>query len=403
MSRFNVNTNYPLIPNANEYMMEQRVVSIHSEDRDITKFPDSNEFEIQLPDDYTNVVSVKLGQYTFPANYNTFSSKLKNTFMSFQINQPYNPQKNGFYDPMLNPIYEALYEHINENYIAVITAGFYNPVQIATELTNALNDVVTQYIVSYFTVSYPDLVQPFIAGGGYNQFIVAYNQVKQLLYFGNKSSGFTFTNDSDLYVKSNAALHISCATTLQASNTSSWGLPPYLGFSRCPEDSSSNNVPGVYPRFTYGDAVNAGDNGYWLVPDPNYRTQTVYNIQAPNKINLMGQAYIYMEMDGFNTIDETSPYVFNTFTYSTNENNGVHNSAFAKIAVPTTPVSQWFDANADAVKIFYPPAERIRKIRLRIRYHDGQQVDFADFNYSFNLVFQVLRPQNALTSNRFNP
>ena len=35
MSKYNVNMNHPLIPNANEYMLEEKVVSIHSEDRDI--------------------------------------------------------------------------------------------------------------------------------------------------------------------------------------------------------------------------------------------------------------------------------------------------------------------------------------------------------------------------------
>ena len=58
MSRFTTNTTYPLIPNANEYMIEQRVVSIHSEDRDITKYPSSSNFEIELPDDYVNVSTV---------------------------------------------------------------------------------------------------------------------------------------------------------------------------------------------------------------------------------------------------------------------------------------------------------------------------------------------------------
>ena len=66
MSRFTNQTNYPLIPSSNEYMIEHRIVSIHSDDRNINKYPNPCEFEIDLPDDYVNVTSVKLGTYTFP-------------------------------------------------------------------------------------------------------------------------------------------------------------------------------------------------------------------------------------------------------------------------------------------------------------------------------------------------
>ena len=50
-----------------------------------------------------------------------------------------------------------------------------------------------------------------------------------------------------------------------------WGLPAYLGFTRCNTPTVTNITPGVYPRFTYGDAIeNSGDRGYWLIPDSSY-------------------------------------------------------------------------------------------------------------------------------------
>jgi len=402
MSRFQTNTAYPLIPNLNEYMIEQRVVSVHFEDRNVTKYPSSSDFELELPDDYVNVSTVKLGNYTFPANYNTFSLAQGNTAMSFTINQPYNPADNNFYDPLLNAIYEALYAHINQNFIITISEGFYNPTEMSNELTGKFNEIVTIYIYNFISTNYPELLQEFVAGGGYTQFKIVYNTVTQKLWFGNKSSGFILTNDSELYLLKQEIQNIQCLQKTLP-DFSDWGLPVYLGFSRCPVKASPNLMPGIYPRFYYGDVITPGDNGYWLLPDANYQTTTVYYLEAPAKINLMGNAYFYMEISGFNCIDETSPNNFSTFTQTTNETNGIHNSAFAKIAVTTTPISQWFDSNTESIKIFNPPAERIRRIKIKLRYHNGATVDFGKFNYSFDLIFQVYRPQILRSFMTYNP
>ena len=127
------------------------------------------------------------------------------------------------------------------------------------------------------------------------------------------------------------------------------------------------------PRFYYGDAVPlSGDNGYWLLPSlPNAK---VYFLQAPLKINCMGQAYMYMEIDGLNCIDETSPYNLSKFTAHTNETNGIVNSSFAKIPIPTTPISQWFDNDSGPYKYFNPPAERIRKLKERLNKMKNSQI-----------------------------
>ena len=279
MSRFNTSTSYPLIPNSNEYMIEQRVVSIHSEDRDITKWPNSSNFEIELPDDYVNVSTVKLGNYTFPANYNTFSLAQANIGIVFKIDKPFNPTENGFYDPLLNATYEALYAHIDENYIVAISEGFYNPIQIATELTNRFNEAVDVYIYDYLTKNYPDLLTQYIQNGGYNQFVIVYNQVTQTLWFGNKSSGFTLTNDSKFYLLREELLSLQCFQN-QLDDFSNWGLPAFLGFTRCPTPTITNKYPGVYPRFYYGDALTSGDNGYWLLPDAQYQNKFVHYLEA---------------------------------------------------------------------------------------------------------------------------
>jgi hypothetical protein len=146
------------------------------------------------------------------------------------------------------------------------------------------------------------------------------------------------------------------------------------------------------PRFFYGD-VFPGDNGFWLLPNNKLIHSNVYWVECVYKINLMGPAYMYMELNGHNCIDETSPYNVSEFTLKTNGTNGVVNSAFAKMSVPTTPISQWFDRDSLPYKFYYPPADRIRRFKVKIRYHNGQIVDFGIFNFSFMLEFTTLLPQ----------
>ena len=66
-------------------------------------------------------------------------------------------------------------------------------------------------------------------------------------------------------------------------------------------------------------------------------------------------------------------------------------------------ISQWFDSNSEAVKIFNPPAERIRRIRIKLRYHDGSPVLFDRFSFSFNLLFNLLVPQPLRSFMTYNP
>jgi hypothetical protein len=415
MSRQNISSTHPIISNSQEYMYEKKYVSIHSEDRDYIRFPNSNEFEVMLPQDICNVESVRLTQWTFPANYDTFSIIKNNLILTFKITEPYNPGDpyHMATDPLLQVIFQALYQNIDNVYVSVIEQGFYTPQQMAAELTNRLNQTVTTTILTYFTTQTEEelpnktaLLNEFIDQGGYNQFVVAYNEVGQKLWFGNKSSDFIITN-SNISVASQTISTIQCnKTTLP--DFSNWGLSDYLGFFKCDATTTPGvtinnlNILNSLPRFFYGDYKD-GDNGYWLVPDSQYTGATVYYLETPKKINVMGDAYFYLEINGMNNIDETSPFGLSPFTIQTNGTNGIVNSSFAKIAVPTTPLSQWFDNGMDNYKWYNPPAERIRRIRLKLRYHNGAAVDFGDFNFSITLEFNVFNPQISRKVNLYTP
>jgi hypothetical protein len=393
-SKYNVNTSHPLIQNEQQYILYNKYVSIHSEDRDITKYPSSSLFEIEIPEDLLNILSVKLYNWTFPSNYNTFSAIYSNVTMTFQINEPFNPSIQGYSIPLYDAIFNALFLY-NNNFTIVIETGFYNPIQMVTELTNKFNKVVSDYIITYLTdtttpnydaIIYPQLLTEFKNLGGYTNFIIVYNSVSQKIWFGNRTDGFILTNTLGNQLEFNCIKN-------QLPDFSSWGLSGYLGLTRCDTPSINGGInKEMTPRFFYGNVIN-GDDGYWLLPNPELTGSQVHWIECPYKINIMGPAYFYIEIDGLNCIDETLPFNVSEFTTTTNRTNGVVNSSFAKIAIPTTPLSQWFDRDSLPYKLFIPPAERIRKLKIKLRYHNGILVDLGTFNWSFTLEFQILYPQ----------
>jgi hypothetical protein len=412
MSQYNLVNNHPIIPNANQYFLEKKYITICSEDRDILKYPNSSEFEIELPQDYLNVASARLYSWCFPANYDVFSLSNNNITMSFKFNKLYNPGEHMFSDILSEGIFAALYYNLNYEYIINIEPGYYSPQQITTELTNKFNEQVTTVILNFFASpqgsSYSAAASLFT---NYNRFIIVYNSVQQCLWFGNSCDKFTLTNNSNIYTNLNQInTYDKCIlnkNTLQ--ETSNWGLPYNLGFTRCLSESHNvSEIQSVYsqyelqtsidinnglPRFFYGNINIAGDNGYWL-STTGFPGATPYFLKAPNKINFIGPSHIYMEVAGLNCIDETSPYNISKFTLTSNETNGVPNSCFAQIPIPTTPMSVWFDGDySGPYKYFNPVAERIRRLKIKFRYHNGQLINFGNGPYNFMLEFCLLKPQ----------
>ena len=165
---YNVNTSHPILTNSQEVVYQRKYVSIHSEDRDMLKFPKSSEFEIEMPEDMNNVSSIRLANWTFPANYSTFSLLNENIRMTFKISKPYNPGEHMFSNPLQNAIFECLFT-IQDDFVITIEEGFYNPDQMVNELTNKFNEAVTMRLIDFFNAKgYTDLVESL---GEYNNFV----------------------------------------------------------------------------------------------------------------------------------------------------------------------------------------------------------------------------------------
>jgi hypothetical protein len=81
---------------------------------------------------------------------------------------------------------------------------------------------------------------------------------------------------------------------------------------------------------------------------------------------------------------------------STNWCIGIVNSSFAKIYISPFSYEIDFKNTQYAHKYFNPPAERIRRLNISIKYHNGEPVLFGNNDFSFTLEFGTLTPQNKL-------
>lgn len=384
----NTFTNHPVMPTPNdtaEYQEVKYYVSIHSEDRNIIKYPNSAAFEIELPRDFYNVKTLNVSELALPINIDTFNELYNNVFMVFKITNPYNPNDaGGSVDPLQQIIYSALAINQKNEYLIKIESGFYSVGQLATELTNKFNWAVTVYLKNYITENAPQLLSKFKQ---YSDFVIVYNYVTQYMWFGNRSSAFEITNNSEFYTEQELSHNAACINAKRFTEYTNWGLPNNLGFIIHKNEFSRPTTPdGSDVRFFYGD-VESGDNGYWLTRNPDLPGSVAYYVKAPLKINILGESYIYLLINGWNNIDMTYPFNNDAFTQKTNITNGAVEYAFGKIPIGSTPVALSYCSGFFNPKTFEPPLNSIRKLNIEFRYHNGLIVDFQ--NMPLSLTFEI--------------
>lgn len=396
---FNTQTSHPLIPNSQQYQFEQQYISIHSEDRNIIKYPNSSEFEIELPQNYNNVQGFRLASGCFPANFHMFSPKSKNITLTFEITIPYNAAVHTPGNNIQTKIQTMLTSKIGTNFIVNIETGTYTAQQMVTEIQNKMNYAVFSYLIGSSTIFTVAEIDAYKLSGGYKEFIIAYHEVDRKLRFGNRSSQFKLTNTDTAKFEEQGFMCL-CDDRNISPDFKHWGLPGYLGFTRC-DITASEQTSLDQNRFYYGDVV-SGDNGFWLTPNPVLANSTAYFIIAPLSLNIRPPSYFYMDISLLNSIDETAPYNFSKFTQETNQTNGKVKSSFAKIPlIFNDNENNYYEDKKEAnfYKIFTPPVERIRKLNIRLRYHNGMLVDFNNSDFTFVLEFGIMRPQNNLGYN----
>jgi hypothetical protein len=89
MSNFVLQTSHPLIKSEQTFVLDRKLISIHSVDRDYKKWPNSNHFGVDLGEAFHNVQSLRLINFAVPSNNYTFSTAYQNTKMSFTYDNIY--------------------------------------------------------------------------------------------------------------------------------------------------------------------------------------------------------------------------------------------------------------------------------------------------------------------------
>ena len=364
---FNTQSTNPLIQRQQHYVLDRKLVTIHSEDRDINKWPNSNHFEVELPHTLEHIQSMRLVQCSFPINYYTFSNNYQNTKLSFLIQPSDNTDD---YYSILNTAYDN-----SINFTAVIQEGFYCPEELAFELQDKMNHTVTNYLKS---------INPSL--DEYENIKVFYDKVSQKYWFGNMKDKMIF-----LFEKQET-YNINCHQPIVWDNYTNWGLPSYLGFEKKTYESIQaldNDDSPVAIKFSY---LGTSPDNIWISPTSS--SFPLYYISAPFSPNLVGERVIYMEVKKYNSYDEIKPYSQATNNLYGNDYNGTVNSAFAKIPITNNPLGEQVDSRnffLQNISHYEPPIEKISKLEFKFRYHDGRLVDFKKNNFNFTIEFNQLK------------
>ena len=61
-----MNINNPLVKTSHNFVLDRKILFIDSNDRDKERWPNASEFEINCPQNYTNVESLRLSNIMLP-------------------------------------------------------------------------------------------------------------------------------------------------------------------------------------------------------------------------------------------------------------------------------------------------------------------------------------------------
>lgn len=346
-------SSHPLIPRQQTYMLNRKLVTIHSEDRDIKNHPDSNHFEIKLPHIMENVQSMRLVECSFPSTYYTFSNEYQNTKMSFRL------------FPMITQIHREWIDTWDNAYPLTIEIqpGLYDPNELATEIQEKMN--------ARISIKLNELIDTIV----YKEMKVIYDKVSQRFVFGNSLDKFILLFDQEEHYQNY------CKQPKMWNLQLKWGLGYYLGFQRLSYESIPKEKEFI---FSY-----KGENGKWL-----YNNGYVHYLIAPCAPDIMGEKVMYMEIEKYNSYDELTICPENTNGIYNNKYSSKVNSAFAKIPIVSSPNGEIVDSRngfLQNVTHFDVPEEKISRLQFLFRYHDGRFVDFGCLPFNFTIEFNCLK------------
>lgn len=406
MSYFSRNTTQPLINNNKEFMVHSHIISVQSEDRDVLKWPNSSQFEIELPIEYKNICAITVLDLQIPTTFYDFTTIKQNTKLILSYN--------------------------GKHYYITIDEGTYTADQIANELTVKINaqteldglEVVIKHNVinkKLYFFSNNDFSLDFTIDPYCNVDVDISNcavcPIPPSHYARSNRPGTYYTNNTsyskkckptnciDVTDENKYNQYYTDAYVIKHGPTafdkqSEWGLGNYIGFNKNEYFTSSVNADD-YAWINHGNLSGILPSG----TDPSYV------LVSENSINICDFDNIYMEIEKYNCIDELEPYCFNTnaanqIKYANYKGkkvpiccnnqqpnktyNGKHNAAFAIIPVGGTVDYMPGDSMISGTFNSLPPVPRIKKLKFKFRWHDGSLVVFNNCNVNIIIQLQEL-------------
>jgi hypothetical protein len=314
-----------LIERSNNYILDRKIFTFDSDDRDKERWPNPAEFEISCPQNYTNIESIRILNINMPNYLYNICEHLQN-----------------------NKLYISL-DKINI-YTITLEDGVYNPTNLATSIENFINN-----------------------NTNLSNFSIIYNEVTNKIHFGNSINKFYLHFDHYDYTN----CEYNCFD-----QHSKWGLGYLLGFDKKIYESQS---------IANGDKIfyKSSSSNTWI-------TSSDYIIVSPKNVDLEYNQNIYFEIDKLNQSDEIKPFLNNKLT---NSNNGRINSYFAKVPLIKSSSNQILvskDFFLESVSYFQPLLEKLSKIKIKLRYHNGLMLDLKNYNINFSITLEINQIMNGL-------
>ena len=444
---FSANTNHPIIAPGNEYVLGRKNVSVHSDDRDITKWARENQFAIKLPEAITNVQTIQLIDASFPINLPVFTNYEQNIKLWIELRptlfgtcdadvpdgegptsgtgeytdyvrvgqylNKHIPSQQEGEEPMTLPCMPCIWSEdyqLSALHEITISEGTYTGDELARELQFKIN--------KHFECFFKD---PKIFGSKavkkykYDRFRVVYDKIEKRFKFGNTADDFKiyFDRPNEYKFNTNPCI-ISCEPDVVYKNNSRWGLGWNLGFCKGIHGTSEFDKKEIdctceiflgweqqilkkTPSETYTP---------WVNVEPGFKKG--YYLFGTTCCNLTSTDIIYMELDCYNSSDELIPFPSCTSSSvnSINSYGGSVNSYFAKIPIFGAASDNELNAGLNLYQsiishnpfngkqFLYKPEERIEKLKMTFRYHNGNLVDFCNHPINFSLIFSYLKPDD---------
>lgn len=321
----------PLINREQSYVLDRKLLTVHSEDRDVSKWPNANEFEIVLPQQLLNVQSLRLVEIEVPTKINNISNLNQNNQFFFRYNG-------------------------GNSLLITVPDGLYTETGLASEIQRLMR----------------------IAGGN-TDIVVTFTP----LSVTSSKSFFNFTTDviNTCILEFSKCPPYSCTSSVPPfsvstenkifANTFNWGLAYNLGFNK-----KTYTVNAVNRNISSDFTPN-------LTPD-----QCMY--MEIEKYNSYDELYSNNQSDFDHNSNSNIKLVNGNNSYT-----GKVNSAFAKIPLITIAadghVFESRNIGLQNITHYDPPNERIARLKFKFRFHDGRLLDFASNQFNFTLEFNMLR------------